>query len=133
MKKILWMLVAAILAGSVAMPAMAKGKHANGTTAKKPSRFSQMDSNRDKKVSFEEFKAWHEAKKAAKQAKNAANSTGKKHASKNHAGKKHGKHLTLQQRFDKRDLNHDGSISKQEWKATKTHKHQKSGKGGAKS
>ena len=114
MKKIVLMIVAAVMLGGVALPAMAKGHKGSGTTGtKSPHGFKAIDANGDGKISFDEFKAYHEAKK----------DSGKKH-------KKGKKHETLQQSFDERDQNHDGSITKAEWKATA--KHHKGGKHGKK-
>ena len=115
MKKLMLMLVAACVVGGVlAMPAMARGGKGKGT----PHGFKAIDANGDGKITFEEFKAYHEAKAAAK---------GGKH----HKGKGGKKHETLQQRFDERDQNHDGAITKAEWKATKKHHHKKGSKTGA--
>ncbi len=141
MKKLIVILVAAMLTGGLVLPAMAKGGHGKkkndaATTApvagKKTGKFARIDSNGDKKISFEEFKAFREAKKAAKMAaKQASGKTGKHAKSgKGKKGAKHGhkKHLTIQERFDRRDLNHDGKITKKEWKATKVKHQDKSGK-----
>ena len=130
MKKLVLIIAAGLLAGLVAVPAMARGRHqgaavrpAKVANGQEHGKFASMDSNKDGKISFDEFKAWHEAKKAARQSSGAHH--GNRHVKQ--AGKKAGKHLTLQERFDRRDLNHDGFISKKEWKQTKRH-HEKHGK-----
>lgn len=133
MKKLILILAAAgLMTAGFAIPAMAKGhggkggKHTAGTGKEHPRGFKAFDGNSDGSVSFDEFKTHHEALAAARAAK-----SGK--SGKHHKGKGGKKHLTLQERFDRRDQNHDGSITKAEWKATKQHHHHKGGgkKGGA--
>lgn len=119
MKKWIVVMAAAMVSLSLVSPAMAKGKKnkggASSKSGKHESGFAKRDANHDGEITFEEFKAFHDAKKAAKKA------DGKKHkAGKSGKGKK--QHLTLQERFDRRDSNHDGKITKQEWKATKAKK-----------
>lgn len=132
MKKWIVVMAAAMVSLSLVSPAMAKGKKnkggASSKSGKHESGFAKRDANHDGEITFEEFKAFHDAKMAAKKA--AKKADGKKHkAGKAGKGKKAGKsgkgkkqHITLQERFDRRDSNHDGKITKQEWKATKAKK-----------
>lgn len=138
MKKLIVILTAmGLMTAGFAMNASAKahgGKHGGATTGKhanKGSRshhgFKAADANGDGAVTLEEFKAFREARKAAHQAKHPGKGKSGKHQKAGKGGKGGKKH-SLQAKFDNRDQNHDGSISKAEWQATKHHH-----KGGTKS